>query len=60
MHFHEAVFTDDATISFQGARLVGGRVDFGFARFEGGTVDFESASGQRPAGLPFATASHPF
>ncbi|WP_200842484.1 pentapeptide repeat-containing protein [Actinomadura sp. K4S16] len=41
--FHKAVFTNDATISFQGARFVGGRVDFGDARFVGGTVDFEDA-----------------
>ncbi|WP_344282920.1 pentapeptide repeat-containing protein [Actinomadura napierensis] len=39
--FRRAVFTSDATVSFQEARFEGGTVDFGGARFEGGTtIDF--------------------
>ncbi|WP_433136418.1 pentapeptide repeat-containing protein [Actinomadura nitritigenes] len=45
-------------VDFESAEFMGGRVDFSSAEFEGGTVDFDSASGQRPAGLPYGTASH--
>ncbi|MFB4304299.1 pentapeptide repeat-containing protein [Actinomadura sp. NTSP31] len=68
--FYEAVFTNDATVSFRGARFVegtvdfraagfvGGMVDFRAAGFVGGTVDFEGAIGQRPVGLPDGMAPH--